>query len=120
SDMLPQMCGICGVAYSNPERGVEHDMLSRMTERLHHRGPDSRGFHAAPGVGLGITRLSIIDLETGDQPISNEDDSVIVVCNGEIYNYRALRDDLIAAGHRFRTRSDVEVIVHLYEDHGVE
>jgi asparagine synthase (glutamine-hydrolysing) len=95
-------------------------MLGRMTESLHHRGPDCRGFHAAPGIGLGITRLSIIDVETGAQPISNEDGSVTIVCNGEIYNYRALREELMAGGHRFRTRSDVEVIVHLYEDHGVD
>lgn len=114
------MCGICGVAYSSPERPVDLEMLGRMTESLHHRGPDSRGSHTAPGIGLGVTRLSIVDLETGAQPISNEDGSVTLVCNGEIYNSRTLRDDLIAAGHRFRTQSDVEVIVHLYEDHGVD
>jgi asparagine synthase (glutamine-hydrolysing) len=114
------MCGICGVAYSSRERTADRDVLVRMTESLHHRGPDSRGVHAAPGIGLGITRLSIIDLETGAQPISSEDGSVTLVCNGEIYNHQVLRERLIAAGHRFRTRSDVEVIVHLYEDHGVD
>jgi asparagine synthase (glutamine-hydrolysing) len=111
---------MCGVAYSSPERTVDRAMLGRMTQSLHHRGPDSHGVHAAPGIGLGIARLSIIDLETGDQPISNEDGSVTIVCNGEIYNYRELREELIGAGHRFRTRSDVEVIVHLYEDRGVD
>ena len=114
------MCGISGVAYSSRERTVDPRMLERMTASLHHRGPDSRGSHAAPGIGLGVTRLSIIDLETGAQPISNEDGSVTIVCNGEIYNWGALREQLIAGGHRFRTRSDVEVIVHLYEDHGLD
>ncbi|MBC7790052.1 MAG: asparagine synthase (glutamine-hydrolyzing) [Anaerolineae bacterium] len=108
------------MAHAEPERPVDQVMLERMTESLHHRGPDSRGFHIAPGVGLGITRLSIIDIETGDQPIANEDGTLVLVCNGEIYNQRELRERLIAGGHRFRTQSDVEVIVHLYEDHGVE
>jgi len=114
------MCGICGVAYSHPERPVEREMLRQMTEIMAHRGPDSQGFHIAPGVGLGIRRLSIIDLETGDQPISNEDGSITVVCNGEIYNFKELRKELLARGHRFKTHSDIESIVHLYEDHGEE
>ncbi|MGI9044611.1 MAG: asparagine synthase (glutamine-hydrolyzing) [Gemmatimonadaceae bacterium] len=114
------MCGICGVAYSDSERPVEQEMLARMTASLHHRGPDGRGFHAAKGIGLGMTRLSIVDLETGDQPISSEDGTVTVVCNGEIYNHEALRTKLISAGHHLRTHSDVEVIVHLYEDYGVD
>jgi asparagine synthase (glutamine-hydrolysing) len=91
-----------------------------MTDIMLHRGPDSGGFHLTPGVGLGIRRLSIIDLETGDQPISSEDGKVTVVCNGEIYNYPELRRELTASGHRFRTGSDVEVIIHLYEQYGVE
>ena len=95
-------------------------MLRQMTDIMHHRGPDSHGFYMSPGIGLGIRRLSIIDLETGDQPISNEDGTVTVVCNGEIYNFQELRQKLLASGHLFRTRSDVEVIVHLYEDYGVE
>ena len=114
------MCGICGIVYSYPARPVAQDMLRRMTASLQHRGPDSHGFYHAPGVGLGIRRLSIIDLETGDQPISNEDGTIIVVCNGEIYNFQELRQQLQAAGHRFKTHSDIEVIVHLYEEHGVE
>lgn len=89
-----------------------------MTELIHHRGPDSGGYFEAPGAGLGFRRLSIIDLETGDQPLWSEDGAVTVVCNGEIYNFIELRRQLEAKGHRFRTRSDVEVIVHLYEDHG--
>ncbi|HWP92359.1 MAG TPA: asparagine synthase (glutamine-hydrolyzing) [Thermodesulfobacteriota bacterium] len=114
------MCGICGVVYSHPERPVDREMLRQMTEIMAHRGPDSQGFHIAPGVGLGIRRLSIIDLEAGDQPIFNEDGSIIVVCNGEIYNFKELRQELLARGHRFKTHSDIEVIVHLYEDHGEE
>ena len=114
------MCGICGVVYSHPERPVDGKMLRRMTEIMSHRGPDSQGFHIEPGIGLGIRRLSIIDLETGDQPISNEDGTITVVCNGEIYNFKELRQELEARGHRFQTRSDIEVIVHLYEDYGVE
>ena len=113
------MCGLCGVVYSDPERPVDRDMLHRMTNMMSHRGPDGDGYFVEPGIGLGFRRLSIIDLQTGDQPISNEDGSVTVVCNGEIYNYQELRRNLQAAGHRFRTNSDVEVIVHLYEDHGV-
>lgn len=114
------MCGICGVALADPRRPVDGPMLERMTSILRHRGPDSRGLYRAPGVGLGVQRLSIIDLQTGDQPIANEDGTVVVVCNGEIYNSPELRVELEAAGHRFHTKSDVEVIVHLYEDEGVE
>lgn len=114
------MCGICGVAFSDSAQPVDPDMLHRMTSILRHRGPDSQGFHIAPGVGLGIQRLSIIDLQTGDQPIANEDGTVTVICNGEIYNFQELRQELVAAGHRFRTGSDIEVIVHLYEEYGVE
>lgn len=113
------MCGLCGVVYSDPQRPVDRGMLHHMTNMMSHRGPDGDGYFVEPGVGLGFRRLSIIDLETGDQPISNEDHSVTVVCNGEIYNYQELRRNLQATGHRFRTNSDVEVIVHLYEDHGV-
>src|SRR5215210_2695698 len=89
-----------------------------MCAALEHRGPDSRGLHIDAGVGLGIQRLRVIDLATGDQPIFNEDGSIVVVLNGEIYNYRELRDVLTQRGHGFATRSDTEVIVHLYEDHG--
>ncbi len=114
------MCGVAGVALRDPRRPVDPALLRRMTTIVRHRGPDGEGYHAAPGIGLGVRRLAIIDLRTGDQPIAGEDGSVTVVCNGEIYNYRELRAELEAAGHRFRTASDVEVIVHLYEDHGAE
>jgi asparagine synthase (glutamine-hydrolysing) len=114
------MCGIAGMVYLEAERPVERERLGRMTEILRHRGPDADGFFVAAGIGLGFRRLSIVDLRTGDQPIANEDGSIVVVCNGEIYNHVALREQLIAAGHRFRTASDVEVIVHLYEEHGTD
>lgn len=87
-----------------------------MTSIMRHRGPDGEGFYRAPGVGFGVCRLSIIDLVTGDQPIFNEDATITAICNGEIYNYLELRKRLEVAGHRFGTHSDVEVIVHLYED----
>ncbi len=112
------MCGICGIAWSDARRPVSAETLKRMSDSLRHRGPDSEGFLAAPGIGLGFRRLSIVDLNTGDQPISNEDGSISVICNGEIYNHVELRRQLVAAGHRFATASDVEVIVHLYEEHG--
>jgi len=113
------MCGIAGIALKEGSRPVDAALLQAMTDRLRHRGPDAEGTFSAPGIGLGSRRLSIIDLETGDQPIANEDGSIVVVCNGEIYNYVELRAELLAAGHEFRTQSDTEVIVHLYEEHGV-
>src|SRR5467141_3303006 len=114
------MCGIAGIVYGEPERPVSRETLGRMTEILRHRGPDDHGFFVAPGIGLGFRRLSIVDLKTGNQPIVNEDGSVVVVCNGEIYNHVELRQRLVAAGHRFGTGSDVEVIVHPYEEHGAD
>jgi asparagine synthase (glutamine-hydrolysing) len=110
------VCGICGLATrggpADPER------LRAMSATLVHRGPDSDGHLVDGSVELAARRLSIIDLETGDQPIANEDGTVHVVQNGEIYNYRELRAGLEHAGHRFATRSDTEVLVHLYEEHG--
>jgi asparagine synthase (glutamine-hydrolysing) len=97
---------------------VEPDLVERMCAAQEHRGPDSRGLHLEPGVGLGIQRLRVIDLVTGDQPIHNEDGSVTVVLNGEIYNYRELRRGLLERGHSFTTDGDTEVIVHLYEELG--
>src|SRR5438270_2369710 len=110
------MCGIAGKLDLGHPVAVE--LLHRMCAAMEHRGPDSRGVFVDDGVGLGIQRLAIIDLETGDQPIFNEDRSVVVVLNGEIYNYRELRSELEQKGHSFATRSDTEVIVHLYEDRG--
>jgi asparagine synthase (glutamine-hydrolysing) len=107
------MCGICGVAGH-----VDGNVLRAMTDSLTHRGPDDSGFHAAPGIALGVRRLSIIDVPGGHQPIANEDGSVTVVFNGEIYNHQELRGRLEARGHRFATRTDTEVLVHLYEEYG--
>jgi asparagine synthase (glutamine-hydrolysing) len=114
------MCGICGVAGFEP---VDRNALAHMTAALRHRGPNDEGFHVDErpeglGVGLGFRRLSVIDLETGAQPITNEDGSVVLVFNGEIYNFRELRRDLEVRGHDFATNADTEVIVHLYEELG--
>ncbi|HUP21627.1 MAG TPA: asparagine synthase (glutamine-hydrolyzing) [Thermoanaerobaculia bacterium] len=113
------MCGIAGIL-SFDGRPVTPDRLQRMTDAMVHRGPDDAGYFVGDGVGLAMRRLAIIDLATGRQPISNEDGSVQVVLNGEIYNYRELRQDLELRGHRFATHSDTETIVHLYEEHGVD
>jgi asparagine synthase (glutamine-hydrolysing) len=110
------MCGICGIASG---RGVvDRERLGRMAATLIHRGPDSEGMHVEGPVGIAARRLAIIDLTGGDQPIANEDGSVVVVQNGEIYNYRELAHSLVRAGHSFHTRSDTEVLVHGYEEWG--
>ncbi|HEY3280080.1 MAG TPA: asparagine synthase (glutamine-hydrolyzing) [Gemmatimonadales bacterium] len=111
------MCGFAGVARREP-RGVAAATLGRMAAALRHRGPDGHGRYAGPRVGLAHVRLSIIDVAGGAQPLGNEDGSVLVVYNGEVYNYRELHAELVAAGHRFRTRSDTEVLVHAYEQWG--
>src|SRR5262245_17059802 len=113
------MCGIAGIL-GRDGRPVTADELSSMCAVLAHRGPDDEGAYLGPGVGIAMRRLSIIDLETGHQPVSNEDGSIWVVLNGEIYNYRQLRNDLERRGHRFTTATDTEVIVHLYEEHGAD
>jgi asparagine synthase (glutamine-hydrolysing) len=110
------VCGICGIA--SARGAADPDRVAAMSATLVHRGPDSFGEYVDGPVALAARRLSIIDLETGDQPIGNEDGTLHVVQNGEIYNYRELRRDLERAGHRFRTSGDTEVIVHLYEEHG--
>jgi len=110
------MCGIVGVF--DPADPPDADVIRAMSECLAHRGPDDDGFHLEGPVGIGHTRLSIIDLETGSQPIYNEDGSVAVVFNGEIYNYRSLRRSLKEEGHRFETDTDTEVLAHLYEEEG--
>jgi asparagine synthase (glutamine-hydrolysing) len=112
------MCGIAGF-YLLKDR-AELPVLRAMCDRIRHRGPDDEGFHIDGGCGIGMRRLSIIDLSTGHQPISNEDGSIWVVFNGEIYNYQELRRNLISQGHRFRTNSDTETLIHLYEQEGVE
>src|SRR5215207_9112662 len=120
------MCGIAGFADAAAPRDgqararldAEFNLVHRMCEVIRHRGPDDEGIHAEPGVGLGMRRLSIIDLAGGRQPIHNEASTVWVVFNGEIYNYRELRAELEAVGHRFATSSDTESIVHAYEEWG--
>jgi len=113
------MCGIAGWIASDPQRPVERATIARMLATLVHRGPDGEGIFTAPGGGMGTRRLAIVDVAHGDQPLANEDGSIVVVCNGEIYDAPEPRDRLAAAGHVFRTRSDVEVIPHLYEEHGL-
>ncbi len=128
------MCGIAGGVWPANTNGISLDMLQRMTDAIAHRGPDDQGHWIAPaverkhivgkaptpGVALGFRRLSIIDLSTGHQPLGNEDGSIQIVFNGEVYNYVELRHRLEGSGHRFQTKTDTETIVHLYEDLGVE
>src|SRR5580658_3606212 len=111
------MCGIAGIVSLRGKPVLEQE-LRDMCMALAHRGPDDDGFYIEPAVGLCMSRLSIIDVAGGHQPVSNEDGSVWVVCNGEIYNFQELRRDLQSRGHQFSTRSDTEVIVHLYEEYG--
>ena len=112
------MCGITGIVDIKGCRELDRQLLRRMTDSLAHRGPDGSGEHIEPGVALGHRRLSIIDVATGQQPLYNEDRSVVVVFNGEIYNYQSLIAELQALGHTFHTRSDTEVIVHAWESWG--
>ena len=114
------MCGIVGLVYQDAERPVRPEQIRAMCDAIVHRGPDDQGTFIEGRAGLGMRRLSIIDLAGGHQPIFNEDGQIAVVMNGEIYNYRALREELIARGHRFATNSDTEVLVHLYEDRGAD
>ncbi len=115
------MCGIAGVVHADAARPVERERLERMALALAHRGPDDAGIWIAPGVGLAHRRLSIIDLSAAArQPMPNEDGTVLVTFNGEIYNFEELRRELLASGHRFRSRTDGEVLVHLYEERGID
>jgi asparagine synthase (glutamine-hydrolysing) len=114
------MCGICGIAVSRGGPVVSKEILQKMNESIAHRGPDEDGFYVNDKVGLASRRLSIIDLTSGTQPISNEDGMMRIVFNGEIYNYRELRDYLRKHGHLFKTQSDTEVILHLYEEFGTD
>lgn len=112
------MCGICGIVHPNQQRPPERETLQRMNATLHHRGPDGEGFYTADGVGLAMRRLAIIDVDGSEQPLYSEDERVVVVFNGEIFNFAQLRQTLIQQGHVFRTQGDGETIVHLYEQHG--
>ena len=115
------MCGICGIVTLSPDaRLPAPDVIKRMTDLLKHRGPDDEGFHFDPAAALGHRRLSIIDLAGGHQPIANEDETRFIVFNGEIYNHREIRAALEKKGHRYRTASDTETILHLVEEEGVE
>ena len=125
------MCGIAGSVWTRPNLAIDQDVLRKMMTALRHRGPDDQGDYqqrcqleagncSAAGVALGFRRLAIIDLQTGNQPLGNEDNSIQIIFNGEIYNYPELRKQLIESGHQFRTQSDTETIVHLYEEEGID
>jgi asparagine synthase (glutamine-hydrolysing) len=123
------MCGIVGIYNFGNKKEVSKDILKKMCDVIIHRGPDEEGYYVGSefkvqssefgNIGLGIRRLAIIDLQTGSQPIHNEDSTLWIVCNGEIYNFLGLKEDLVKKGHRFYTKSDVETIIHLYENFGI-
>jgi asparagine synthase (glutamine-hydrolysing) len=114
------VCGICGYFDISKKRSADKNVLVTMTNTITYRGPDSAGYFIKENVGLGFRRLSLIDLEGGHQPLYNEEESIVLVCNGEIFNYLELKEILVKKGHRFRTNTDVEVLIHLYEEYGVE
>ena len=114
------MCGICGMYYLDRQTRAQRSTLAAMNQQIVHRGPDDDGFFVEENVGLAMRRLSIIDIATGHQPLANENENVWIVYNGEIYNHEELRADLETRGHRYRTRSDTETIVHLYEEYGYD
>ena len=111
------MCGYVGFTNTIDNTNV---VLKKMMERIRHRGPDGEGQYIDDGIALGHRRLSIIDLDAGAQPMYNEDGSLVIVFNGEIYNYRQIREDLVKAGHTFATNSDTEVLIHGYEEYGTD
>ena len=112
------MCGIAGILQTKNQGSINETLVTRMISVLRHRGPDESGMYLDPFIGLGHTRLSIIGLEGGAQPLSNEDGSLWIVYNGETFNYVELRNELISKGHRFSTTTDTEVVLHLYEEFG--
>lgn len=114
------MCGICGILDSSQSKSINKDILKRMNDAMSNRGPDSEGYFFSDNIALAHRRLSIIDLKTGDQPISNEKKDIWLICNGEIYNYKELRKQLILKNHSFKTESDSEVIIHGYEEYGID
>jgi len=111
------VCGICGIVYRDPQRPVDSRILRDMARVIAHRGPDDEGFYLRRNIGIAVKRLSIIDIAGGHQPMVNEDESIVVVFNGEIYNHLTIRKGLEARGHVFKTRCDTEVLVHLYEEY---
>ena len=112
------MCGIVGIVERDAQRPIAVDEIERMVRTLNHRGPDEEGSVVLPGVGLAMRRLAIVDLAGGQQPFANEDGSLQLVANGEIYNFQEVKRELVARGHQFRSQSDVEVLVHAYEEYG--
>ena len=114
------MCGICGYFDISQERIPEKKVLENMADTLTHRGPDSSGYLIKENLGLGFRRLSLLDLAGGNQPLYNEDKTIVLICNGEIFNYLELKEKLIKKGHKFRTKTDVEVLIHLYEEYGLD
>jgi len=112
------MCGICGIFEPQRESIVERSTVKAMADQIRHRGPDDDGFYTGPGIGLGHRRLSIIDVHGGHQPLSNEDGTIWIAFNGEIYNFEELNRQYLSTGHTFKTRCDTETIVHLYEELG--
>ncbi|MEL6252796.1 MAG: asparagine synthase (glutamine-hydrolyzing) [Bacteroidota bacterium] len=114
------MCGICGTLHFDPAYQVQESEVKRMAHPIIHRGPDDEGFYLNNNIGLGFRRLSIIDLHSGHQPLTNEDGTIWIIFNGEIYNFKELRKELEAKGHRFKTHTDTETIVHLYEEYGTD
>ena len=114
------MCGICGIVDLKNSLPITEEELNAMCKTIEHRGPDGSRTIIRDSVGFGHTRLSVIDKETGWQPIENEDGSIFVIFNGEIYNFQSLRSELIKLGHTFKTSSDTEVIVHAYEQYGLK
>ncbi|WP_113673422.1 asparagine synthase (glutamine-hydrolyzing) [Vallitalea guaymasensis] len=114
------MCGICGYVDLKDEDRIDRNVLLSMINVLEHRGPDDTGYHIERNIALGFSRLSIVDLEGGHQPLNNENDTIFLICNGEIFNYKELKKELIEKGHTFRSKCDVEVILHLYEEYDTD
>src|SRR5947209_11931760 len=114
------MCGICGIYNIESGEPVSATLIERMMGQISHRGPDDRGRYLDGSLGVGCVRLSIIDLESGHQPLANETGDIWVVCNGEIWNYKELYNTLTRKGHQFRTKCDIETIVHAYEEYGMD
>ncbi|MGZ4062929.1 MAG: asparagine synthetase B family protein, partial [Bacteroidia bacterium] len=114
------MCGIAGIFHFDGQRSADPARLKRMTDCIAYRGPDAEGFYTEKQIGLGHRRLSIIDLSGGAQPMYNDDSSIVIVLNGEIYNYIELREELKTKGYHFKTTSDTEVVIRAYEEWGVQ